>query len=155
MKHLCLILSAVFLAPASLAPVVEKMYYVGEAKLSSPTGQPRGSQAFLLEKIHDPDKSMIIERAIVVKPDHTVEEHTMTMLVKGDTFTISDAGKTIEGTGKLFGPAWKWTYFKATYQSTNGAKIEDKNFLSDPSAGVARKKSPPRMAPSCCSWTSR
>lgn len=44
---------------------VEKMYYIGEAKLSSATGEPLGSQAMLLEKTHDPDHNLIVERAIV------------------------------------------------------------------------------------------
>ena len=124
----------------SSAAEVEKWYYVGEAKLSSPSGQSRGSQAFLLEKIHDPDQNTIVERAVVVKPDQSVEEHKMTMKVAGDSFTISDTRNTVHGTGTLFGPAWHWTYFKATYDATNGARIEDENYMTDPGVLVARKK---------------
>jgi hypothetical protein len=47
----------------------EKFYYLGEVKLSSATGQPMGSQVIVFEKIHDPDRSMMIERAIVVQAD--------------------------------------------------------------------------------------
>lgn len=119
---------------------MEKLYYIGEAKLSSPSGESRGSQAFLLEKIHDPNKETIVEGAIVVRPDHAVEEHTITMKVKGDAFTISDAGDTVHGSGKLFGPAWHWSYFKGTYESTDGVRIEDENYMTDPSVLVARKK---------------
>ena len=124
------------------APVaaIERMYYVGEAKLSSPSGQSRGSQAFLLEKIHDPDQSTIIERAVVVKPDQSAEEHTMTMKVKGDTFTVSDDRNTVHGSGTLFGPAWHWTYFKATCEGPGGVRIEDENYTTDPGVLVARKK---------------
>ncbi|MGI9088941.1 MAG: hypothetical protein ACR2HH_14565 [Chthoniobacterales bacterium] len=139
-KHLCLVpLMACFVYTSSAADV-EKLYYIGEAKLSSPSGQPRDSQAFLLEKVHDPNNQTIVERAIVVKADHTVEEHTITMKVKGDTFTISDAGDTVHGSGKLFGPAWHWSYFKGTYESSNGVRIEDENYMTDPSVLVARKK---------------
>lgn len=116
------------------------MYYAGEAKLTLPTGQSRGSQAFLLEKIHDPDRGTITERAVVAKPELKVEEYTMTLKVTGDTFQISDAANTVKGTGQLFGPAWKWTYFKAVYKSTNGAQIEDENYMTDPAVLVARKK---------------
>ena len=45
------------------------MYYLGEAVLSSATGEPRGSQIIMMEKTHDPDHSLIVERAIVVKAD--------------------------------------------------------------------------------------
>ncbi|HZN34558.1 MAG TPA: hypothetical protein VFB80_12095 [Pirellulaceae bacterium] len=135
----CSLAVVCLIAAPSAAAEVEKLYYVGEAKLSSATGQPMGSQAFLLEKIHDQDNSQIIERAVVVKPDGTANEYPMTMKVKGDSFTITDAENTISGSGKLFGPAWHWTYFKATYSSTNGARIEDENYMADPGVLVARK----------------
>ena len=119
----------------------EKLYYVGEVKLSAGDGKSRGSQVILLEKTHDRDKMTITERAIVVKPDGKAEEHTMVLTVKDDnTFTLADTAKTTEGTGTLFGPAWKWTYFKGTFKHKNGAVIEDENFMSDDSAITARKK---------------
>jgi len=125
----------------AIAATPEKFYYVGEAKLSSATGRAMGSQVLLVEKIHDRDKSTIIERAIVVHPDGKVEERTMQLAVKDDnTFTLTDEAKKVEGNGKLFGPAWKWTYFKATFKAENGVQIEDENFMADPSAGTARKK---------------
>src|SRR4029077_12472777 len=80
---LALLITAV--APAlALAAAPEKMYYVGEVKLSSADGRPMGSQALLLEKIHDPDNSTIIERAIIVHADGKTEERTATMTVKED-----------------------------------------------------------------------
>lgn len=119
----------------------EKMHYVGEVKLSAPDGKPMGSQVILLEKIHDRDKSTITERAIVVKPDGKVEEQTMLLTVKEDnTFQLADAAKTVEGTGTLFGPAWKWTYFKGTFKHNSGVVIEDENFMTDDSVITARKK---------------
>ena len=137
-----LVLVVTLLVPAwALAAPPEKLHFVGEVKLSSATGQPTGSQVFLVEKTYDRDKSTIIERAIVVHPDGKVEEWTMRLAVKDDnTFTLTDDSKKAEGSGKLFGPAWKWTYFKATYKATNGVQIEDENFMADDSAGTARKK---------------
>src|SRR5437588_678454 len=82
-----------------------------------------------LEKIQDRDNAMITERALVVRPEGKVEEWTMRMAVKEDnSFTLSDDAKTVDGTGKLFGPAWKWTYFKGTFKTKNGIVIEDENF---------------------------
>jgi hypothetical protein len=129
------------LVPATvLAAEPEKMYYVGEVKLSSPTGQPMGSQVILLEKIHDRDRSLIVERAIVVEQNGTATERTMRLAVKEDnTFTLTDDAKTVEGGGKLFGPPWKWTYFKGTFKAKNGVQIDDENFMADESAGTARK----------------
>ena len=125
----------------AIAATPEKFYYVGEAKLSSATGRAMGSQVLLVEKIHDRDKSTILERAIVVHPDGKVEDRTMRLAVKDDnTFTLTDEAKKVEGKGKLFGPAWKWTYFKATYKVGDVVEIEDENFLLDGSFGIARQK---------------
>jgi hypothetical protein len=65
----------------------------------------------------------------------------MRMTVKDDnTFTLVDDAKTVEGTGTLFGPAWKWTYFKATFKAANGVTIDDENYMADDTAITARKK---------------
>jgi hypothetical protein len=132
----------VVLAPAgALAAPPTRFYYIGEVKLSSGTGQPMGSQAILVEKVHDPDNSVIVERAIVVGTDGKVDEYTTRLAVKKDnTFTVVDDPRGIEGGGKLFGPAWKWTYFKATFKTKNGIRIEDENFMADDSVASARKK---------------
>jgi hypothetical protein len=129
------------LVPAwALAAPPEKMYYLGEMKLSSGSGQPLGSQVILLEKVHDRDSTTIVERALVVQPDGKVEEQTMRLAVKDDnTFTLTDDAGTVEGDGKLFGPAWKWTYFKGTFRAKNGVRIEDEDFMSDDSMITARK----------------
>jgi hypothetical protein len=135
-------LALVVLLPAgALAAPPTKLYYVGEVKLSSGTGQSLGSQAILMEKVLDPDNSVIVERAIVVGTDGKVDEYTTRLAVKKDnTFTVVDDPRGTEGGGKLFGPAWKWTYFKATFKAKNGVRIEDENFMADDSVGTARKK---------------
>ena len=131
----------VLVAASALAAPPETLYYLGEVKLSSAAGQPMGSQVILVEKTSDRDKATIIERAIVVGADGKVEERTMRLAVKDDnTFTLSDDAGTVEGGGKLFGPAWKWTYFKGTFKATNGVVIDDENFMADDSVGTARKK---------------
>ena len=124
----------------SFGAEVEKLYYVGEAKLSDPSGKVYGAQVILLEKVLDPGNSLFVERAIVVKPDGKAEEFIMNHRVKGNSFTLDDAKGTVKGSGTLFGPAWKWTYFKGTFEATNGARIEDENFMADPSVLVARKR---------------
>jgi hypothetical protein len=134
------VLTGILLAHAGVAAASEKMYYFGQVRTSFESGQPGEAQVILLEKIHDPENNLIVERAISVKPDKSVEEYIMYMTVKGDSFTIKDNHNTISGSGKLFGPAWHWTYFKGTFESTAGVKIEDENFMSDPDSIVARKK---------------
>ena len=124
------IVVASLLSAICRAETIEKFYYVGEMKLSSPTGRPMGSQAFLIEKTHDPGNNAIIERAVVVAADGTVGDYIMDIKVSGSAFSLSDRNRTAKGTGELFGPAWHWTYFKADYRSTNGARIMDENFMT-------------------------
>jgi hypothetical protein len=140
MKVLAVCVSALLVPCVGFAAPVEKLYYLGESKLSAPSGTVYGSQVILLEKVLDPDKSLFVERAILVKPDGKAEEFIMNHRVTGNTFTLDDAKGTVKGSGTLFGPAWKWTYFKGTFEVTNGVRIEDENFLADPSVLVARKK---------------
>ncbi len=121
------------------AAEVERSYFVGEVKLSSESGQPLESQAMLAERAYDPDHNLIKERAVVVEADGTVNDYPMNMIVKGDSFTLDDPKKFVEGSGTLFGPAWHWTYFKGSYKAKNGASIDDQDFLAAPDIGVARK----------------
>jgi hypothetical protein len=143
-KSLALLILAILAsisAPAP-APAADRQvwHYLGEVKITSATGRPMPSQVILLEKTHDPEKNLITERAITVKPDGSADEHTVTMTVHDNDFTLVDGAHSVTGAGKLFGPAWAWTYFRATFKATNGVPIEDENFLADPSVGVARKK---------------
>jgi|SRR5215467_14121077 len=140
MKSLVIILAVSLAGRVCFAAEVEKLYYVGESKMSDPSGRVYGSQVILLEKVLDPDHSIWVERAVVVKPDGKAEEFTMNHRVSGSTFTLDDTKGTVKGTGTLFGPAWKWTYWKGAFEATNGARIEDENFMADPNVLVARKR---------------
>jgi hypothetical protein len=123
------------------AATPEKFHYVGEVKLSSSAGQSLGSQVTLLEKTYDREHPLIIESAVVIDAAGKAEERTMRLSVKDDnTFTLTDDAKTVEGAGTLFGPAWRWTYFKGRWKSTAGVTIEDENYMADDSVITARKK---------------
>jgi hypothetical protein len=137
-----IIVCGVMLIPGFAGAVPpEKLYYAGEVKVSGPAGQAMGSQVILLEKASDKDKSTITERAVIVHAGGKVEEQTMVLTVKDDaTFRLADLAKTVEGTGVLFGPAWKWTYFKGSFKHKSGVIIDDENFMADDSVITARKK---------------
>jgi hypothetical protein len=107
MKVLVAILFTVLLPGICFGGEVEKLYYLGEFKLSDPSGKPYVSQVVLLEKTLDPDHSVWVERAIVVKPDGTAEEFTMNHRVTGDRFTLEDPKGMVKGSGTVFGPPWK------------------------------------------------
>ena len=139
-SHLIVLLVASFAPAVCRGESVEKFYYVGEMKLSSPTGRPMGSQAFLIEKTHDPDHNAIVERAVVVGADGKAADYMMDIKVSGNSFALSDRNGTAKGSGEFFGPPWHWTYFKADYRSTNGARIQDENFMADPTMITARKQ---------------
>ena len=78
MNKIHLVFSLFILFSASIrasAAEPDTRYYLGEAKLSSAEGKSMGSQVILVEKTHYLDRSAIIERAIVVKPDGTSEQY--------------------------------------------------------------------------------
>src|SRR3954454_13924955 len=137
---LFLLLPVLALTSAANAAERQVWHYLGEVKITSASAEPVPSQVILLEKTHDPERSLITERAITVKPDGSADDPTVTMTVKENDFTLVDDAHSVTGAGKLFGPAWAWTYFRATFKATNGVNIEDENFLADPTAAVARKK---------------
>src|SRR5207248_6781123 len=93
----------IVLIPAlALADPPVKLYYVGEAKLSSADGKALGSQVYLLEKTLDRDKATITERAVIVREDGSAQEWTLRFAVKEDgTFTLTEDSKKAEGSGKL------------------------------------------------------
>jgi hypothetical protein len=57
MKAFVMILTATLLPQICFAAPIEKLYYVGEVKLSDPSGKPFATQVILLEKVLDPDNS--------------------------------------------------------------------------------------------------
>jgi hypothetical protein len=140
MRTLLISWALVAFAQTCVAAEVERSYFIGEAKLSSELGKPLGSQVMLVSKVYDRDKSLLTERAIVVHPDGKVDDYPMNMPIKGDTFTIDDPKKVVEGSGTLFGKPGEWTYLKGTYKATNGVTIDDENFMAAPDIGCARKK---------------
>ena len=99
MKVLLAIFFTILLPGICFGAEVEKLYYLGEGKLSDPSGKPYSSQVILLEKVLDPDHSVFVERAIVVKSDGKTEEFTMSHKVKGSTFILNDTKGTVKGSG--------------------------------------------------------
>jgi hypothetical protein len=138
MKLLPFLSIVVLFAQTGLTAEPESTYFVGEVKLSDSTGKSMGSQAVLVSRVYERDKNLIVDRAIVVQADGTVNDYPMNLSVNGDKFTIDDPNKAVEGSGTLFGPAWHWTYLKGTYKATNGAVIDDEDFLAAPDVGTFR-----------------
>jgi hypothetical protein len=77
-KALVVVVSAMLMPGIGFAAPVEKLYYVGESKLSDPSGKVYGSQVILLEKTLDPDNGVFVESAVVVKPDRTARNSPWT-----------------------------------------------------------------------------
>ena len=99
MRMSVVVFCTILLPGGCLGADVETLYYLGEFKLSDPSGKPYVSQVVLMEKTLDPDHSVWVERAIVVKPDGKAEEFTMNHKVKGNTFILNDTKGTVKGSG--------------------------------------------------------
>src|SRR6266702_8608952 len=96
------VLIALILPELARAEGPVRLYYVGEAKVSSASGEPMGSQVYLRQKTLDRDKATITERAVIVRPGEAAEEWTIRFAVKDDnTFALSEDSGRATGSGKL------------------------------------------------------
>jgi hypothetical protein len=95
-------------APAQTTPDANTVYYLGEVKMSSPTGLPFGSSISLVKRTISPAENKIVE--IVASIDaREIKEYTTVFEIKGSDFTVKDQEGTFSGGGKLTGPVWAWT----------------------------------------------
>lgn len=114
---------------------------MGEQKTSAPDGTLMSTSVLFLEKTVTQAESRMSERVVEVDPDKKVKDFTVYMNVSGSKFTLEDSTHVVTGAGNLFGTPWDWSYFKGTWTVTsNGTKIEDEDFMSDPTVLVSRKR---------------
>ena len=103
-----LLLLLVSLAAAQTTPEANTTYYLGEVKMSSPTGRPFGSSISLVKRSIFPAENKIVEIVASIET-REVKEYTTVFEIKGSDFTVKDQEGTFSGGGKLTGPAWAWT----------------------------------------------
>ena len=121
-------LSAGF-SQTNTGPQEQMAYYFGEAKITSPTGQPFGSTLSLVKRVLKPSESKIIEQVVFLDPRRPAEEHVTILEVKGSALSIRDEGGSFTGEGELQGKAWEWNGWKSNIKFTDGKgtlKSEDK-----------------------------
>ena len=114
-------------------------YYLGEQTLSDPQGKTLSVEALFVERREDRAAGLIVERARAVQPKKCLDDHTATLHVTGNHFTMTEDTGTTTGRGDFFGPAWQWHSFRATFTHSSGVRIEDVNYMMDPSVLVAHK----------------
>jgi hypothetical protein len=140
MKKLMVLAMFALACSAATAHETQHTYFMGESKFSAPDGTPMFTGLIIVEKTMSPGEQLIVERAIEVQNGKPTYEYTMNMKVSGSSFTLADSAHTVTGKGELHGTPWHWTYFKGTFKTSTGIKIDDENFMSDPAVVVARKK---------------
>ena len=104
----------------SSPPQEQAAYYFGEAKITSPTGQPFGSTLSLVKRILKPAENRIIEQVVFLDPRRPAEEHITVLDVKGSALSIKDEGGSFTGEGELQGKAWEWNSWKSNVKFTDG-----------------------------------
>ncbi|HEX8265814.1 MAG TPA: hypothetical protein VF596_10435, partial [Pyrinomonadaceae bacterium] len=87
-------------------------YFLGEVKMSSPTGQPYGSSISLVKRTLIPAENKIVELVATVDAKEPTKEYTTIFNVKGSKFTVKDEEGTFAGEGEMIGKAWEWTGWK-------------------------------------------
>jgi hypothetical protein len=109
---MCLVTVSAQTGPAAqTAPAAQEKvtYFLGEVKMSSPTGQPFGSSLSLAKRTLKPADNKIVELVASIDPKQPTREYTTIFDVKGSKFTVKDEEGTFAGEGELIGKAWEWT----------------------------------------------
>jgi hypothetical protein len=104
--------AAVISAQTAPAPPEQVTYFLGEVKISSPTGQPYGSSVSLIRRTLTPAENKIVELVLTIDAKNLPAEYTTVFGVKDGKFTIKDEEKTFDGEGEFTGKPWNWTGWK-------------------------------------------
>ena len=115
-------------------------YFLGEVKMSSPTGQPFGSGISLVKRTVAPAENKITEVVLSIDSRRPTQEHTTVFDVKGSKFTVKEESGGFAGEGELIGKAWEWTGWKYTVNLTGESKGVLKGEDSLTAGGVTTKK---------------
>ena len=135
---MCLVTASAQTAPAAQEQVT---YYLGEVKMSSPTGQPFGSSLSLAKRTVKPAENKIVELVASIDPKQPTREYTTIFDVNGSKFTVKDEEGTFSGEGELIGRAWEWTGCKFVVNLTGQRKGILKAEDTFTNSGVLAKKS--------------
>lgn len=99
-------------AQTAPAPPQQVTYFLGEVKMSSPTGQPYGSTVSLIKRTLTPAENKVVELVLSIDQKYPPAEYTTVFVVKDSKFTVKDEEKTFEGEGEFTGKPWNWTGWK-------------------------------------------
>ena len=127
-------------AQSNTASQEKVMYFLGEVKLSSPTGQPFGYAVSLVKRTLAPTENKITELVLSVDSRRPTQEHTTVFDVKDSKFTLKEESGGFAGEGELIGKAWEWTGWKYTVNLTGESKgvLKGEDLLTV--SGVTSKK---------------
>jgi hypothetical protein len=128
-------------AQTAPAPPEQVTYFLGEVKVSSPTGQPFGSSVSLIKRTLTPAENKIVELVLSIDAKNPPAEYTTVFGVKDGKFTIKDEEKTMEGEGEFTGKPWNWTGWKYQVNMLGARKgvLKGDDTLTD--TGLMVKKS--------------
>jgi len=118
----------------------QNTYFLGESKMTSPTGQPYGTTLSLIKRTVKPEENKIIEQVISINQREAAKEFIAIFDVRGSKFTMAEQGGGFTGEGELIGKAWEWTAWKSTSNLAGGkGKLISEDTLTKD--GVLAKKS--------------
>lgn len=142
MKSIISIFLFLLLSSQCLAVPEKKMeYFYGQANIINLNSNIESdqSQMLLLRKTTIPEQKLIIETATTPDLNGSMKDHTVFLNVAGQALIITDADKSIEGSGSVHGEQWNWKLLKFSMVTKRGGiKIDDVNFRTSDRL-IARK----------------
>lgn len=87
-------------------------YYLGEVRMSLPSGQPAGTSVSLVKRTLLPADNRVVEVVATIDAAKPVREYTTVFDVTGARFRMKDEEGTFTGEGEFSGSPWEWTGWK-------------------------------------------
>ena len=133
---------AMFVASTATAdekPAIQTEYYLGESKMTTPTGQLIRTSLSLVKRILNKTENRIEEHVMTIDEKGPPRSFVVTMDVRGAKCTLSEKSKSFEGEGELFGDAWAWKGWKTATRMAGGmGTVVSEDKLTD--RGITAKK---------------
>lgn len=112
---------AVIAQLAIASPQITTSHWLGEIKITSPSGRKHGTAFSLMKRTLDPAVKVIVEEVLHVSAGEAKPYLTI-YKVENDQkgFTVRDADGAFSGKGTLTGKPWQWTSWKTAGTMKDG-----------------------------------
>jgi hypothetical protein len=108
-------------------PTTQTDYFLGDSKMSTPSGQVLRTTLSLVKRVVNPAENRIEEHVMSIDEKSPASAFVVIFDVKGSKFTMTEKSSAFTGEGELIGDAWKWKEWKSVSKLSEGAGVVTSN----------------------------